>query len=244
MNVLTDTRLANTITQDMLGRLDLLHGARRHRRPERRRARGGERRGAGARSSVRARLTRVDRARVSSAHSTRSRLVSRHRRPRRRPLLHAQRGRTPPSVRKVTLPTAGPAGRITAMSARTTDPFPAVERRLRALGGERVRLARLRRRITATLLAERAGMSRPTLRAIERGDPGVTLGSIANVLHSLGLDADLDLVAAEDRTSNGGRSSTREPTATRSPVAPSAPLGPLEPSTNKLINRLATFVSA
>ncbi len=83
------------------------------------------------------------------------------------------------------------------MSARTTDPLPAVERRLRALG-ERVRLARLRRRITATLLAERAGMSRPTLRAIERGDPGVTLGSIANGLHSLGLDADLDLVAAED----------------------------------------------
>jgi transcriptional regulator with XRE-family HTH domain len=83
------------------------------------------------------------------------------------------------------------------MSARTTDSFPAVERRLRALG-ERVRLARLRRRVTATLLAERAGMSRPTLRAIERGDPGVTLGSIANVLHSLGLDADLDLVAADD----------------------------------------------
>lgn len=83
------------------------------------------------------------------------------------------------------------------MSARTTASFPAVERRLRALG-ERVRLARLRRRITATLLAERAGMSRPTLRAIERGDPGVTLGSIANVLHSLGLDADLDAVAADD----------------------------------------------
>jgi transcriptional regulator with XRE-family HTH domain len=59
-------------------------------------------------------------------------------------------------------------------------------------------LARLRRRITATLLAERAGMSRPTLRAIERGDPGVTLGSIANVLHSLGLDSDLDALAADD----------------------------------------------
>ncbi len=83
------------------------------------------------------------------------------------------------------------------MSARTTASFPSVDRRLSALG-ERIRLARLRRRLTASLLAERAGMSRPTLRAIERGEPGVTFGAIANVLHSLGLEADLDVLAADD----------------------------------------------
>ena len=83
------------------------------------------------------------------------------------------------------------------MARLTAPPLPRVERLLADLG-ENVRLARLRRKLTAALLAERAGMSRPTLRAIERGDPGVTLGSLANVLHCLGLEQDLALLAQED----------------------------------------------
>ena len=64
--------------------------------------------------------------------------------------------------------------------------------------GERIRLARLRRRVTQALLAERAGMSRETLRAVERGDPGVSFASVANVLHALGLHRDLDAIAADE----------------------------------------------
>jgi hypothetical protein len=41
-------------------------------------------------------------------------------------------------------------------------------------------------------------MSRPTLRAVERGDAGVTLGAVANVLHCLGLEQDLGAVARAD----------------------------------------------
>jgi transcriptional regulator with XRE-family HTH domain len=59
-------------------------------------------------------------------------------------------------------------------------------------------MARLRRGFAMELVAERAGMSRPTLRAVESGEPGVTLGSYANVLHSLGLQDDLLLVARDD----------------------------------------------
>jgi transcriptional regulator with XRE-family HTH domain len=83
------------------------------------------------------------------------------------------------------------------MGRTTTPPLPSVARVLAALG-ENVRLARLRRRIAASLLAERAGMSRATLRAIERGDGNVSMAAYANALHSLGLVADLGKVASDD----------------------------------------------
>lgn len=83
------------------------------------------------------------------------------------------------------------------MPRRTSAQLPPVTRILRGLG-ENIRLARLRRRIPATSLAERAGMSRPTLRSLERGEASITLGALANVLNSLGLVKDLAAVAAHD----------------------------------------------
>lgn len=65
--------------------------------------------------------------------------------------------------------------------------------------GEQIRLARLRRKLSATLVAERAGISRATLWNIERGSPSVTMGAYAAVLHALNdMDKDLLLIAKDD----------------------------------------------
>lgn len=63
---------------------------------------------------------------------------------------------------------------------------PATKRELRFLGA-RIREARLRRQLTQRLIAERASVTLPTLARIEKGDPGVSIGSYALVLQALGL---------------------------------------------------------
>jgi transcriptional regulator with XRE-family HTH domain len=83
------------------------------------------------------------------------------------------------------------------MARKTTIPAPTLDGILKELG-ENIRFARLRRKISTTMLAERAGMTRNTLRAIERGDSGVTLGAYANVLFCLGLEKDLLLIGKDD----------------------------------------------
>jgi len=64
--------------------------------------------------------------------------------------------------------------------------------------GERLRSARLRRRFTASLVAERADISRQTLTKVERGDPSVTLGTYVRVLVAVGLEGDIGLLAQDD----------------------------------------------
>jgi transcriptional regulator with XRE-family HTH domain len=75
--------------------------------------------------------------------------------------------------------------------------LPATRERLRQLG-ERLRLARRRRRLSATQVAARAGMAPMTLRGVERGAPAATMGAYAAVMQVLGVEADLDLLAAAD----------------------------------------------
>ena len=75
--------------------------------------------------------------------------------------------------------------------------LPSLKRLLKELG-ENIHLARLRRKFSSTMVAERAGISRNTLRAIERGNPGVSIGAYANVLLTLGLEKDLRLIARDD----------------------------------------------
>jgi transcriptional regulator with XRE-family HTH domain len=64
--------------------------------------------------------------------------------------------------------------------------------------GVNIKLARLRRKITATMLAERAGISRVTLRKVENGESSVTMAIYANVLFCLGLEKDLLRLAGDD----------------------------------------------
>jgi transcriptional regulator with XRE-family HTH domain len=64
--------------------------------------------------------------------------------------------------------------------------------------GENIKLARLRRKLTAAQVAERAGISRSTLWQIEKGLPNVSLGNYAQALFVLGLEKDLEQVAADD----------------------------------------------
>lgn len=72
------------------------------------------------------------------------------------------------------------------------------EKILKAMG-EQIKLARLRRRLSAELTAERAGISRTSLWKVEKGDPSVAMGIYAAVLHALNnLDKDLLLVAKDD----------------------------------------------
>lgn len=76
--------------------------------------------------------------------------------------------------------------------------LPETEEILRILG-EQIKLARLRRNLTAELVAERAGISRATLWKIESGNPACAMGSYAAVLHALNyMDRDLLLVAKDD----------------------------------------------
>ncbi len=65
--------------------------------------------------------------------------------------------------------------------------------------GEQIRLARLRRQLSAGLVAERAGISRATLWHVEKGSPSVAIGIYAAVLHALNnMDTDLLLIAKDD----------------------------------------------
>ena len=84
------------------------------------------------------------------------------------------------------------------MSKKATVILPQTQGVLEQMG-EQIRLARLRRHLSAELVAERAGISRMTLSNIEKGSPSVAIGSYAAVLHALnGMDKDLLLVAKDD----------------------------------------------
>lgn len=82
--------------------------------------------------------------------------------------------------------------------------------------GERLRLARLRRNLSQADVAERAGVTRKVIVALEAGSPGTSVGALAKVMGILGyperlagmLESDPlgeDLEAVHGRRKAGGR---------------------------------------
>ena len=64
--------------------------------------------------------------------------------------------------------------------------------------GERLRVARLRRRLSAKQVAQRSGMAPMTLRSLEKGGSGVTMGAYLAVMQVLGLEKDLSVLGEAD----------------------------------------------
>ncbi len=87
---------------------------------------------------------------------------------------------------------------MVSMPRKSPVVFPQEQRLLSELG-ERLRLARLRRKLSNAVVAQRAGISRSTLYKVEAGHPGATLGSYVRVLAVLGLETDLQALAADDK---------------------------------------------
>jgi len=83
------------------------------------------------------------------------------------------------------------------MKPKRTLLLPKAARSL-AILGQNVKLARIRRRITAAMMCERAGISHATLTAIEQGRSSVSMAGYMSVLFCLNLHRDIEKVAADD----------------------------------------------
>ncbi len=87
---------------------------------------------------------------------------------------------------------------LNIMAGRKQHLLPKVKRVLAELGGN-IKLARLRRKLTTTQIAERANVSRATLWQIEKGAARVSMGAYVQVLFVLGMERDLLKLAKDDR---------------------------------------------
>lgn len=84
------------------------------------------------------------------------------------------------------------------MSKKSAAIMPDTQKVLETMG-EQIKMARLRRNLATELVAERAGISRATLWAVEKGSPTVAIGTYAAVLHALGgMDKDFMQIARDD----------------------------------------------
>jgi len=75
--------------------------------------------------------------------------------------------------------------------------LPKHQRMLQSLG-ENLKLARLRRHLSAAMVAELAGISRNTLYELEKGSASSSISTLFLVLFVLGLEQDILLLAKDD----------------------------------------------
>lgn len=80
---------------------------------------------------------------------------------------------------------------------------PAAVQSVAARLGANIAIARQRRRLRQVDLARKAGITRATLGAIEQGKLGTGLGAYVSVLWALGLEDQMEVVAAPDRDAEG-----------------------------------------
>ena len=83
------------------------------------------------------------------------------------------------------------------MSKKSIYILPTAEQVLKDIG-QNIKLARKRRKLSESQLAERAGISRSTVQLLEKGEPGVSMSAYVQVLFVLGLEDDLRKIAADD----------------------------------------------
>lgn len=85
--------------------------------------------------------------------------------------------------------------------------------------GDRLRRLRKERELGTVAMAKLAGISRPTLRAVETGDPNTSIGVYLRVMSALGLSGELALLASYALTPSAsntaaGRSRRSQPVVT------------------------------
>jgi transcriptional regulator with XRE-family HTH domain len=83
------------------------------------------------------------------------------------------------------------------MSSKAQVLFPKHQRILEQVG-ENIKLARKRRKLTTTQVAERASITRSTVYLIEKGSPRVSIGAYFNVFRVLGLQDDFLKLGTDD----------------------------------------------
>ena len=95
------------------------------------------------------------------------------------------------------------------MAKRTPPTYPAAKRLAQALG-QRLKGARLRRSMSQAVLAQRTGVTVPTIAKLEAGNPSTSLATLLRVLHVLGLSQHIDLLAADDEVGRALQDAQRQ----------------------------------